>query len=253
MRIMGMRSYRDLLVNDLYFTARRIPFAILFVFFSAALLHFWQGGSFLETVTWFIEPIKFAPLGMNLPVFVWIVVGFLADSSIRSAIMYFQDRDPDCAKTQDAIKQRRVNKAKAQQEQALWPKVVDASEQQSCQDFEDNLCLINRFRAVKENLVDRWGVCVAPALLFGEFGKAIGNGWEALTTSERSYVADLVEKAVTQGSVPLKSMIQQGVLSGLAGELASHPERLEAVASILGQTSRAYVQSQAWLLRQQRT
>jgi CheY-like chemotaxis protein len=106
---------------------------------------------------------------------------------------------------------------------------------------------------VKENLVDRWGVGVAPAMLFGEFGKAIGNGWEALTTSERSYVADLVEKAVTQGSVPLKSMIEQGLLSGLAGELASHPERLEAVASILGQASLASVQSQVRLLPQQRT
>lgn len=245
--------YRRYFIREVRLLIWRYPFVVMVTFVAGAGIGFFNDVHITDTIKWFLTPIPLGHTQVHLQIVVWLAIGCISDVLIRSVVLYFQDRDPDYAKTQVAIKQRRANKAKVQQEQALWPKVVDASEQQSCQDFEDNLCLINRFSAVKENLVDRWGVGVAPAMLFGEFGKAIGNGWEALTTSERSYVADLVEKAVTQGSVPLKSMIEQGLLSGLAGELASHPERLEAVASILGQASLASVQSQVRLLPRQRT
>lgn len=125
--------------------------------------------------------------------------------------------------------------------QTYWPKVIKAQGQQTCADFIANLCLIDQFMAVQEELITRWGQGVAPAMLFGGFGKQLVADWNVLSAPDRSYVCDLIEKAITHGGEQLKSMIRLGLLNSLteasAKDLSKQPEILAA----LGEQSRAYV------------
>lgn len=125
--------------------------------------------------------------------------------------------------------------------QTYWPKVVNAKDQQTCADFIANLCLIEQFIAVKEDLISRWGQGVAPAMLFGGFGKQLVTNWNVLSAPDRSYVCDLIEKAFTSGGEQLKSMVRLGLLNSLAEATAKDLSKQPEILAVLGEQSRTYV------------
>ena len=173
----------------------------------------------------------------------WFLVAFVVDAFFRAAYWYARDRDPDFVRQRSELKQRREDRAKRLQEKSTWPKQVGADEQQTCDDFIANLCLVKQFQTVKEELVNRWGTGLAPAMLFGGFGKVLVNDWETLSGSDRSYVCDLIEKAIGNGGEQLKSMTRLGLLKSMGEMLAIDSAHQREITAAIGEESRAYLES----------
>lgn len=126
--------------------------------------------------------------------------------------------------------------------QTYWPKVVKAQDQQTCDDFIANLCLVEQFKVVKEDLINRWGCGIAPAMLFGGFGKVLVSDWGSISESDHSYICDLIEKAITNGGEQLKSMVSLGLLNAVARTVIANTNHQQEILASLGEQSRACVE-----------
>ncbi|WP_155631682.1 hypothetical protein [Burkholderia stagnalis] len=105
------------------------------------------------------------------------------------------------------------------------------------------LCLerIELIREAREEAILDWGGDIPVTLLFSIVGKCIAKRFDAFSEEDRSYIFEIIEIGMVEGSDRLREGIATGLLEAMYGEASKYPSVAQRIDSLIGKKSRGYL------------